>query len=79
MIKAASALASGFDMLRVDFYEHEGVLWFGELTPYPGGAMTRIEPELDALQGHWWTLPPMRRRWPSLPLPLRASPPTPAS
>jgi TupA-like ATPgrasp len=57
MLKAASALGAGFDMLRVDFYEHDGVLWFGELTPYPGAGTQRIEPELDALQGHWWTLP----------------------
>lgn len=73
MLKAASALAAGFDMLRVDFYEHEGVLWFGELTPYPGGGMTRIEPELDALQGHWWNLPPMRPGWRRLPDVLRAA------
>lgn len=57
MLKAASALAAGYDMLRVDFYEHDGVLWFGELTPYPGSGLTRIEPELDVLQGSWWTLP----------------------
>jgi hypothetical protein len=73
MLKAASALAAGFDMLRVDFYEHEGVLWFGELTPYPGGGMTRIEPELDALQGHWWKLPPVGPRWPRLTAALRAA------
>ena len=57
MIKAAAALAAGYDMLRVDFYEHDGVLWFGELTPYPGAGTQRIEPELDVLQGFWWTLP----------------------
>lgn len=57
MLKAASALAAGYDMLRVDFYEHDGVLWFGELTPYPGAASTRLEPELDVLLGHWWKLP----------------------
>jgi hypothetical protein len=62
MLKAASAMAAGFDMLRVDFYEHEGVLWFGELTPYPGGGTKRIEPELDVLQGQWWTLPAIRPR-----------------
>ncbi len=62
MLAAASALSAGFDMLRVDFYEDEGALWFGELTPYPGGAITRIEPELDVLQGHWWTLPPIGPR-----------------
>ena len=59
MLRAAAVLASGFDMLRVDFYEHDGVLWFGELTPYPGAGRTRIEPELDLLQGMWWTLPPL--------------------
>lgn len=62
MLKAASALAAGFDMLRVDFYEDEGVLWFGELTPYPGAGTRLIEPELDVLQGQWWTLPARPRR-----------------
>jgi hypothetical protein len=62
MLKASVALAAGFDMLRVDFYEHDGVLWFGELTPYPGAGRARIEPELDALQGSWWTLPALERR-----------------
>ena len=57
MLAAASALAAGYDMLRVDFYEHEGVLWFGELTPYPAAGLSRLEPGLDALQGSWWTLP----------------------
>jgi hypothetical protein len=61
MLKAASVLAAGYDMLRVDFYEHEGVLWFGELTPYPGSGVTRIERELDVLQGSWWTLPSLRQ------------------
>jgi hypothetical protein len=69
MLKAASALAAGFDMLRVDFYEHEGVLWFGELTPYPGGGITPLEPELDMLLGRWWNLPRVSRRprWPHFP------------
>jgi hypothetical protein len=62
MLKASEVLAAGFDMLRVDFYEHDGVLWFGELTPYPGAGRGRIEPELDALQGSWWTLPALQRR-----------------
>jgi TupA-like ATPgrasp len=57
MLKAATALAAGFDMLRVDFYEADGELWFGELTPYPGAGLSRLEPELDALLGGWWTLP----------------------
>jgi hypothetical protein len=68
MLEAASLVATGFDMLRVDFYEQDGVLWFGELTPYPGAGTRRIERELDVLQGSWWTLPragPPRFRFPT--------------
>ena len=57
MLAASSALAEGFDMLRVDFYEHDGVLWFGELTPYPGAGLSRLDPSLDELLGSLWTLP----------------------
>jgi hypothetical protein len=57
MLEASSALAEGFDMLRVDFYEHAGVLWIGELTPYPGAGLSRLDPGFDELLGSWWTLP----------------------
>jgi len=57
MLGAASAMAAGFDMLRVDFYEIDGVLWFGERTPYPGAGLVRWELPLDELMGNWWTLP----------------------
>ncbi|MFW3170313.1 ATP-grasp fold amidoligase family protein [Geodermatophilus sp. CPCC 206100] len=60
LLAAAAALAVGFDMLRVDFYEHDGELWFGELTPYPGGGWTALEPDVDALLGSWWALPGRR-------------------
>ena len=58
MLRAASAMAEGFDMLRVDFYEIDGVLWFGELTPYPGAGLILWDPPLDEAMGSWWTLPP---------------------
>jgi len=61
LLKAATALADGFDMLRVDFYEVDGELWFGELTPYPGAGLSPLEPDLDALLGAAWTLPPLQR------------------
>jgi len=61
LLKAATALADGFDMLRVDCYEVEGELWFGELTPYPGAGLSPIEPDLDARLGAAWTLPPLWR------------------
>jgi hypothetical protein len=66
LLKASSALAAGFDMLRVDWYEHDGAPWFGELTPYPGAGLAALEPELDRLLGSWWTLPAA-----PLPRPLR--------
>lgn len=61
LLKAATALADGFDMMRVDFYEVDGELWFGELTPYPGAGLSPLEPDLDAELGEGWTLPPLRR------------------
>jgi len=61
MLRAATALTGGIDMLRVDFYEDAGELWFGELTAYPGAGLSHLEPELDALLGRWWTLPGRRR------------------
>ena len=57
MVKAATAMAEGYDMLRVDFYEHDGVLWFGELTPYPGSGLVQIDPVMDQELGRWWHLP----------------------
>ena len=57
MLSAAAVLARGFDMLRVDFYEHDGVLWFGELTPYPGSGLITLDPEMERRLGQWWQLP----------------------
>ena len=61
MLACAARLAEGFDMLRVDFYEQDGELWFGELTPYPGSGMIARNPQWDALLGSWWTIPPLDR------------------
>ena len=47
-------------MLRVDCYEVDGELWFGELTPYPGAGLSPLEPDLDAWLGGTWTLPRLR-------------------
>jgi hypothetical protein len=71
LLKAATALAAGFDMLRVDCYEHDGELWFGELTPYPGAGLGSLEPELDRLLGAAWELPAAGRGDLALPLPVR--------
>ncbi len=61
MLQAASVLAAGFDMLRVDFYEHDGVLWFGELTPYPGGGLLRLDEGTNTELGRLWQLPEQTR------------------
>ncbi|MGQ7787404.1 ATP-grasp fold amidoligase family protein [Nesterenkonia sp. K-15-9-6] len=55
MIAHAEALGGGFGFMRVDFYEIDGVPWFGELTPYPSGGMDPFEPEeVDLEMGRWW-------------------------
>ena len=54
MLDAAETLASGFDFLRVDFYEVDGAPRFGEFCLYPGSGLDRfaatwIDLELGAL------------------------------
>ena len=44
--------------VRVDFYEINGHVYFGELTFYPGSGVEEFEPELyDYELGSWLTLP----------------------
>ncbi|UZN04138.1 ATP-grasp fold amidoligase family protein [Cellulomonas sp. S1-8] len=44
MLSDAETIAAGFDFLRVDFYEVDGVLYFGETTAYPAGGLRRFRP-----------------------------------
>ena len=47
-------LAEGFPFMRVDFYESEGRLLFGEMTLYPNSGFERFDPEgWDAEFGAW--------------------------
>ncbi|MDZ5077454.1 ATP-grasp fold amidoligase family protein [Nesterenkonia sp. HG001] len=56
MVALTETLARGFEFMRVDLYEIDGVPWFGELTPYPSGGMDPFEPEqVDLEMGRWWT------------------------
>jgi hypothetical protein len=57
MTKVAEALGAAFDFIRVDLYDVDGEVWFGELTPYPGGGLDRFDPDLDRLLGALWELP----------------------
>lgn len=56
MLPAAEMMASSRDHLRVDFYEVQGRLWFGECCLFPGSGLDRFEPaSLDAKFGELWT------------------------
>ena len=45
MIEIAKKLSSEFDYVRVDLYEVEGKIYFGEMTFYPLGGMTPYNPK----------------------------------
>ena len=56
MIQAAERLADQADFLRVDFYEVDGRLWFGEFCLFPGSGLDPFEPvELDRRLGALWS------------------------
>ena len=42
--------------IPVDFYEHQGRLWFGEICLFPGSGLERFDPvQLDERFGGFWT------------------------
>ncbi len=54
----ASKLSTGIPQVRVDFYEVNGRIYFGEFTFYHFGGMTRFIPEKwDRVFGEWINLP----------------------
>ena len=56
MFRIAEACAVGTDFLRVDFYEVDGRLWFGEYCLYPGSGLDPFVPDsLDLLLGKYWS------------------------
>jgi len=55
MIYVAESLAEGFDFIRVDLYNVENKIYFGELTPYPGGVTNSFKPDtVDMILGEKW-------------------------
>lgn len=46
MIEIAEKLAQGFYQIRVDLYNVNGKIYFGELTFYPSGGVIDFEPEI---------------------------------
>ena len=58
MIKIAEKLAKGHPFMRVDLYNVEGRIMFGELTLYSGSGLTAFHPdEWDIRAGDMLTLP----------------------
>lgn len=58
MYRLAGKLAIGTAELRVDFYEVNGQVYFGELTFFDGSGFDKIEPvEWDYKLGEWVDLP----------------------
>jgi len=58
MFSLAERLGSGLDFLRVDMYNVDGRIVFGEFTHYPGAGLDRFHPpEFDELFGSKWRLP----------------------
>jgi len=62
MLDIAEALASGFDYVRVDLYDVDGRIYFGEMTIYPGSGFRRFTPDSWDLEwGQLWDLPQVTR------------------
>jgi len=61
MIEFAEALSKGHPFLRVDFYDANGKIYFGELTFYPDAGLGKFCPnEWDYTLGSWLELPDAR-------------------
>jgi len=64
MIQYAKILSEGFPFVRVDFYEVEGKVYFGELTFFHGGGVGWFEPkEMDTVFGNKIILPQKSDPW----------------
>lgn len=58
MIQLAEKLATGVPFVRVDLYNVNGKIYFGELTFFPGGGFEEFTPEeWDYKLGQWIELP----------------------
>lgn len=58
MIELSKQLSKDIPFVRVDFYDVNSKIYFGELTFFPGAGFTKFEPaEWDAKIGEWLDLP----------------------
>jgi hypothetical protein len=61
MLRVASELSAGFDMLRVDMFNVDGRIYVGELTNYPQAGIGQYRPQrADGLLGEFWDRRSMR-------------------
>ncbi len=58
MIELSELLSKNIPFERVDFYEVDGKVYFGELTFYPGSGLEEFNPDsFDKELGEWLKLP----------------------
>lgn len=58
MVEIAETLAKNIPFVRIDLYEINGKVYFGEMTFYPGSGMEEFRPdEWDYKLGEWLKLP----------------------
>lgn len=64
MMALAEKLAQGIPFVRIDFYNVDGHIYFGEFTFYPAGGMSHWvgDIDVDALWGSWLELPEANHR-----------------
>lgn len=63
MLELAETLSEGIPFVRVDFYEVNDQIYFGELTFFPGNGMEAFQPEeWDYQLGEWITLPERKKK-----------------
>ena len=57
MLEFSKILSNGIPFSRIDFYEINGNLYFGEITFFPGSGLSPFEPEeWDKKIGDWLIL-----------------------
>jgi hypothetical protein len=62
MLAVAAELGAKFDFMRIDLYDIEGSVFFGEFTTYPGSGLDQYIPaSFDEDMGARWKLPEMTR------------------
>ncbi|MEX5300225.1 ATP-grasp fold amidoligase family protein [Kocuria sp. CPCC 205292] len=58
MLRMASEIGAEYDFIRVDLYDTPDGIYFGEITPYPTGGLTKFSNhQFDLKLGRAWILP----------------------